>query len=74
MTRKDYELIAAALNTALNDVNGPGETTGIRSAIARIADALQADNPRFNPDLFVGACVLGQDDVSPGAGPKHRIR
>lgn len=52
MTRKDYELIAKVI------ANSQGLTRGgIMDTLAtRMAEALQADNPRFNPARFLSAC------------------
>lgn len=61
MTRKDYIAIAAALKTAR--VNNPlGHTNqalynnGVDNAVARVADALQMDNSRFDRARFLEAC------------------
>lgn len=48
MTRKDYELIASAINSALkNNAN----------IIDVLADVFSTIHPRFNRDKFVEACL-----------------
>lgn len=48
MTRKDYDLIASAINSALkNNAN----------IIDVLADVFSTINPRFNGDKFVEACL-----------------
>lgn len=50
MTRKDYQLLASVLSSFATD----GAPTDDRDAIAYdLADALAADNPRFNRDRFL---------------------
>jgi hypothetical protein len=61
MTRKDYILIAAALNdTLLIDCPSVEFLNGAKaaaiSASQRIADALAHDNPRFDRARFLAAC------------------
>ena len=54
MTRKDYVIIAEVFANFANVCNLE-ETIG--ADIARnLADALQADNPRFNSARFLDAC------------------
>ena len=60
MTRKDYILIAAALrDTLLIDCPTSDYLNGARaayaSAVARVADALGRDNPRFDRERFLKA-------------------
>lgn len=54
MTRKDYVKLAAAL---LDSKPGPGcpgaAITQFFYSVYKIADALQADNPRFNRERFL---------------------
>lgn len=53
MSRKDYEALAAAIA----DANGePNDLETVRDVAEHIADALQADNPRFDRGRFLGAC------------------
>ena len=54
MTRKDYVIIAEVF-AHFGQMVELEETIG--ADIARnLADALQADNPRFNRDRFLDAC------------------
>ena len=51
MTKKDYELIADVLAVAYWHSNDQ------KNHIAHdLADALQAENPRFNREIFLKAC------------------
>ena len=53
MTRKDYEIIARALNTAQTMTT---ERAGVGVTAYLLASELAKDNPRFNRDLFLKAC------------------
>jgi hypothetical protein len=65
MTRKDYELVAKALNMR-NWYDEFGNVTNdhaieTRNNIARaLAEALALDNPRFDRDKFLKACRVAQ--------------
>ena len=52
MTRKDYELLATALGQAYAEAKGK-EWNGVKLCIEHIAHALQLENDRFDPQLFV---------------------
>ena len=57
MTRKDYQLIASVLSNFATD----GTPTDDRDAIAYdLADALGADNPRFDRERFLVAAGVWQ--------------
>ena len=74
MTRKDYELIARILKEQViadrealtffdaERTEAPAVYTAIanrtRLTIERLSNALQFDNPRFNPETFKKACGL----------------
>jgi len=65
MTKKDYILIADALRIPTNSLSKPTyerELSGVRMATLAIANALQADNPRFNFDHFL-AVVRGEKEL-----------
>ncbi len=70
MTRKDYVLIAEALNEALADIRKDseseylterarailsGERAGVHMVALRLADQLRSDNPRFDHARFLKA-------------------
>lgn len=59
MTRKDYKLIAKAFNDMSKAVRL--EDTVALQIIEMLADDLQADNPRFNRNMFLTACGLEQN-------------
>ena len=54
MTFKDHVLIAQALHIALNDAiaSGLDGEEAVEGAAETVADALAADNQRFNRDYF----------------------
>jgi len=66
MTRKDYVRLAAALRSARCSYHFPDGSasaknvavyqSGVENAAAYIADALAADNPRFDRIKFLAAC------------------
>ena len=61
MTRKDYELIAKAIDTSLDKHWWGGEefpegTDILRCLVRDLAEALVQDNPAFDRDKFVSAC------------------
>lgn len=53
MTRKDYELIAAAIRRASD---APGYAERNKFVSMELADALYRDNPRFDRSRFLAAC------------------
>lgn len=54
MTRKDYERLAAALLSTRP--MGDERFEGWSDAVKAVANALAADNPRFDRERFVAAC------------------
>lgn len=65
MTRKDYRLIAQAINRVYSQVEGETlaeyalQITAIRVldwTINEIASAMEKDNPKFSNGMFVAAC------------------
>jgi hypothetical protein len=59
MSRKDYELIAAAIKFELNkwgDLTSSAEVQMTRAVAGSIAEALKRDNPRFDSIRFIRAC------------------
>jgi hypothetical protein len=65
MTRKDYELIAQAIQTAFNKPwlkpGAPVVSAHIESArisvVSEVSQVLKEDNPRFDPARFTAACA-----------------
>ena len=57
MTRKDYVLLAEALQAAAYALNPP-ERTGALLAANEISHRLKQDNPRFERKRFLEACGL----------------
>lgn len=56
MTRKDYVLIAAALQAAMRHAAGvPTAQTGIEHAARELCFALASDNSRFDRVRFLNA-------------------
>ena len=65
MSRKDYEAIAAAIREeydawAAEGDSGTAGTTALATAAENIADALAADNPRFDREKFLNAALGDQ--------------
>ena len=59
MTRKDFEMLAAAIQSSLLEFADPSEgKDGIRTVANTLAQALRHDNPRFDRDRFLTACGL----------------
>lgn len=63
MTRKDYELLASTLERSRiilsdNTVASARYIEQTEASAYAIADALAADNPRFNHEKFLKACGL----------------
>ena len=61
MTRKDYELIAAAIVATRNRIgmtehDQVDQLRGVRRTAAHLAEALATDNPRFDQVRFLKAC------------------
>lgn len=65
MTRKDYELIAATIRRTTGE--GPSPTV-VQTIVSRaFADALAADNPRFDRARFLAACGVAPSRATTGA-------
>lgn len=56
MTKKDYELIAEAINKSEKRNYGSHIITG--DLVHNLMIALKQDNPRFNSDKFIIACGI----------------
>jgi len=63
MTRKDYELIAAAIAGQHSEIPSDEPKVwesaykcGVTDAARALADALAEDNPRFDRARFLAAC------------------
>lgn len=56
MTRKDYELIANAIARTTAD-NGASAGKVKQDLIINIAASLRDDNPRFDVNRFISACM-----------------
>lgn len=57
MTRKDYKIIAAALNRAALD--DTVDRRALERVIAELASALKSDNARFDRERFRAAVYAG---------------
>lgn len=60
MTKKDYELVAVAINKALNGCQGEYYKNGVRRAACSICNSLMIENPRFDADKFLAACGIAK--------------
>ncbi|MEK9738093.1 MAG: hypothetical protein VW438_00010 [Euryarchaeota archaeon] len=61
MSRKDYELIAAAFRRSARDLTTPERRLGMVEAIAYVSEALGNDNPRFDANRFLNAAMSEAD-------------
>jgi hypothetical protein len=69
MTRKDYVAIATALVRARAACETQNQRRGVAHAVATIADALAADNARFDRSRFARAAEgAAIDDTLEGVG------
>jgi len=59
MTRKDYELMVAAL-TAVR-AESPSDSVSYEGICRQLTTVLQRDNPRFSRDRFLAACGVSID-------------
>jgi hypothetical protein len=59
MTRRDYIIIAGALNQARKVAIDRSEVDGVEVAASWVADALKKDNGRFDLGRFMAAVVNG---------------
>lgn len=58
MSRKDYEIIAAALAEAKAQAMTPDELSGVFIAAALLSRTLAEANPRFDRQRFLTACGM----------------
>ena len=59
MSRKDFEAVAAAINTAWNsNQSSPEAQNGIRMAAFALAAKFADANPRFDRARFLAACGI----------------
>lgn len=66
MHRRDYEIIAKALAFDEHD-NDDGCRFVRNTIVERMADALEADNPRFSRKTFLAACKHNPFPTNPFA-------
>lgn len=65
MTRKDYVALAAAISEARAKTDDlPGAAYTLSMATVTIANALAADNPRFDRARFYAAAGTSDDHVA----------
>lgn len=62
MTRKDYQLLAAAIRPVMDEarrtsesLNDPVPIAWVQEVADQLAEALAKDNPRFDTGKFLGA-------------------
>lgn len=56
MSRKDYEMLAAAIHAANTSAISQDEKSGISLVSVHLARALSQNNPRFNYAMWLAAC------------------
>jgi hypothetical protein len=66
VTRKDYILIAAALQTAMRHADGVrAAQAGIEYAAHELCAALAGNNPRFDRARFLEAAMVRMEPAAP---------
>lgn len=55
MTKKDFELVAAAVR---KEVYQGGVSFGIRAVVSNLCANFSHANPRFNREKFIAACGI----------------
>lgn len=61
MTKRDYEIIAAAVFRATeNPVARTNANNAFNHVVNQLVLALEKDNSRFNRGAFARACLLGE--------------
>lgn len=59
MTKKDYELLAAAVRAALHEAGSNlSFESGVIATAEKLADRLALDNQRFDRARFIAACGI----------------
>lgn len=61
MTRKDYILIAKAIEGVSDTLHPSDDSVSLRRVITALADAFRYDNPRFDAERFTMACLTGRE-------------
>jgi len=61
MTRKDYRLIARALRRLEGRASSERDHDLLRELVDELSDELKADNPSFDRDKFIDACLTEMD-------------
>lgn len=56
MTKKDYELIAGAIQQHRKSYGGRTDAI-VKEVVYSLSQELQRDNDRFNPEKFTQACM-----------------
>jgi len=64
MTKKHFTAIAGVINDALWDERNDAATT--MQIAGRLAVFFQEENPMFDHERFIAACVANRDTVSQG--------
>lgn len=59
MTKKDYERAASMIQDTRRNVNGPRDVEAIHAIEGAFAAFFASDNPRFDRERFLRACVPG---------------
>lgn len=54
MTKRDYEMIAAVIKSVQKD---HGTSLVITDITVKLGYLFKADNPRFDKDRFIAACI-----------------
>lgn len=60
MTKKDYELIAEAINSTVSHYHPWAISNVMNEALEALCEALKLDNPNFDRDKFMTACGMNR--------------
>lgn len=66
MTKKDYEVIAAAVATVVDSIGTLdtdakwAQNEALTEFVSILSASLEADNPRFDADRFYTSCFEGE--------------
>lgn len=61
MTRKDFIMLAEAVNEALTRFDRPNHNKAVREVAKNIATKCKTSNPRFDRQRFLRACGVSDD-------------
>lgn len=62
MMEKDYQIVALAINDVMNQREAEGLSCSSLFSLLRVLPSrLKEDNPKFDQDKFITACLKAED-------------